>query len=158
IVFARMMRSDPKPSPVSDPPALDQLSPSVAPPGDPSPTVSYHKVTKIIRGDTIEVEDVGPVRMIGIDTPDGKQPSESYSTHGQNALNYVQKLLVDQEVRLELDPMNAAKSHKNDQDQTLAYVYTREGLLINSELVRLGLALVRGSDQFTASDNFRMLE
>jgi micrococcal nuclease len=118
----------------------------------------YHKVTRIVRGDTIEVEDLGIVRLIGVETPDGKQPSESYAAHGQNALEYVTKSLLGQEVRLEYDPMNASRGNKDEQDQTLAYVYTRDGQFINSDLVRLGLAFVRGFEQFTASDDFRMLE
>src|ERR1051325_2568845 len=32
----------------------------------------FRRVTRILRADTIEVEGLGPVRMIGVESPDGK--------------------------------------------------------------------------------------
>ena len=118
----------------------------------------FHVVSRAIRADTIEVEGVGIVRMIGVETPDGKQPRESYAVHGQNAVSFVEKTLVGQNVRLEFDPANYERGNRDELGQTLAYVYTRDGKMINSELVRLGLAFVRGSEQFRASNDFRQLE
>ncbi|HMG32541.1 MAG TPA: thermonuclease family protein [Blastocatellia bacterium] len=127
-----------------------------------SPTDSsisdFHRVTNIVRADTIEVDQIGVVRLIGVETPDGKQPRESYEVHGKSALAFVEKSLLNQEVRLEFDSANASKGNKDEVGQTLAYVYTRDGMMINSELVRLGLAFVRGFEQFRASNDFRGLE
>ena len=69
--------------------------------------VEFHRVTRIVRGDTIEVEGVGPVRMLGLETPDGKSPRELNSSHGQRALSYVEKTLLGQEVRVEADSTTA---------------------------------------------------
>lgn len=133
--------------------------PAVAAAAQPAdPANEYHRVTRIIRADTVDVEGVGPVRLIGVESPDGKQPIESYAAHGDRAYKFVEKSLLNQEARLEFDPANAGAGHKDDQGQTLAYVYTRDGTMINSELVKLGLAFVRGFEQFRASNDFRMLE
>lgn len=115
----------------------------------------FHRVTRIVRADTLDVESVGPVRMIGIETPDGKSPREIYGVHGQRALSFVEKALLAQEVRLESDP--TAARDKDESGQTLAYVYTRDGTLINGEMVKQGLALVR-PEQFKLANDFRGYE
>jgi micrococcal nuclease len=116
--------------------------------------VEFHRVTRIVRGDTIEVEGVGPVRMLGLETPDGKSPRELNSSHGLRALNYVEKTLLGQDVRLELDTTSSAKDSAG---QTLAYVFTRDGTLVNGEMVKQGLALVR-SEEFRLAADFRGYE
>jgi micrococcal nuclease len=145
--------------------AIDQTAapgPRVQPPPgaaqSPDVTNEYHRVTRVIRADTVDVEGIGPVRLIGVETPDGKQPIESYAAHGDRAFKFVEKSLLNQDARLEFDPANAGTAHKDDQGQTLAYVYTRDGTMINSEMVKLGLAFVRGFEQFRASNDFRLLE
>jgi micrococcal nuclease len=123
---------------------------------DDSPS-DFHRVTRIVRADTIEVDNIGPVRMIGVETPDGKAPKEIYATHGQNALSYVEKWLLNQQVRLAYDTANEVSDNKDDKGQTLAYVYTRDGTLINGEMVKQGLAFVR-PEQFRLGNDFRALE
>lgn len=124
------------------------------PGADNSPS-EFHRVTRIVRADTVDVENVGPVRMIGIETPDGKSPREIYGVHGQMALRFVEKALLAQEVRLEFDPTG---DRTNDESgQALAYVYKRDGTLINGEMVKQGLALVR-PEQFKLASDFRGYE
>ena len=135
-------------------PALTRDSrPPAQPVVSDTPQFDYHRVTRVLRADTIEVENVGPVRMIGIETPDGKSPEQIYAVHGQRALSFVEKVLLGQEVRLEYD----GASNKNGSGQA-AYVYTRDGRLINGEMVKQGLALVRTSDQFRLVSDFRAYE
>src|SRR5918912_1413159 len=118
----------------------------------------FRKVTRLLRADTLDVQGIGPVRMIGIETPDGKSPKEIYSRFGQSALSFVEKAALNQDVRLEFDPANAARSNKDDSGQSLAYVYTRDGTLLNGELLREGLAFVRSLDEFKMSNDFRSME
>jgi micrococcal nuclease len=136
---------------------IENVRASARPTQPDPPPVEFHRVTRIVRADTLEVEGVGPVRMIGIETPDGKSPREIYSVHGQRALSFVEKAVLGQEVRLEFDTTPGSKS-KDEQGQTLAYVYSREGSLINSEMVKQGLALVRSSEQFQKANDFRGYE
>lgn len=119
-------------------------------------TGEFHRVTRIVRADSIEVEGVGPVRLLGIETPDGKAPKEIYGVHGQRAVSYVEKMLLGQDVRLEFDAETGL--NKDDLGQTLAYVYTRDGTLINGEMVKQGFAFVRGSEQFRLASDFRGFE
>lgn len=139
---------------LTQPPASDARVPSRPPAIDSS--AEYHTVTRVLRADTIEVDTVGPVRMLGIETPDGKTPVEIYGVHGQRALSYAQKTLLGQVVRLEYDPTAALT--KDESGQPLAYVYTRDGLLINAEMVRQGLAFVHGAEQSRLANDFRTIE
>lgn len=116
----------------------------------------YHRVNRIIRADTIEVDGVGPVRLIGIETPDGKSPKEIYGVHGQRALSFIEKLLTGQEVRIEADTPGSGPD-KDESGQALAYVYTRDGTLVNGEMVKQGLAFVHGTE-FRFANNFRGFE
>jgi micrococcal nuclease len=121
-------------------------------------TTDFRKVTRILRADTIEVEGIGPVRMIGVESPDGKPPREVYGVHGQNALGFVERSLLNQDVKLEFDPENAARGHKAESGEMLAYVYTRDGTLVNGEMLKQGLAFVRPTEQFRLSNDFRGFE
>lgn len=114
----------------------------------------FHRVIRIVRADVIEVEGEGRVRLLGIETPDGKSPKEIYGAHGQRAVTFVEKTLLGQDVRIELDP--TARS-KDDTGQTLAYVYTRDGAMVNRELVKQGFALVLSED-FRLANDFRGFE
>ena len=40
----------------------------------------------------------------------------------------------------------------------LAYVYTRDGLLVNSEMIKRGYAMVQATEQFRLIDDFRSYE
>lgn len=116
------------------------------------------RVSRVVRGDTIEVEGIGPVRLIGIETPDGKAPREVYGAHGQQALAFAEKTLLDQSVRIEFDQAYAVNGNKDDKGQTLAYIYTQDGLLVNGEMIKRGYAMVLANEPFRLIDDFRSYE
>jgi len=115
----------------------------------------FHRVTRLIRADIIDVEDVGPVQMIGIETPDGKGPRDIYGPYGEKALAFAQSSLVGQNVRLDFDAQNASTGNKGAAGQTLAYVYTQDGTLFNGEMIRQGHAFLRETEPFRRVDEFR---
>jgi len=139
------------------PPALvNEARPSSRQPAAEIPTGQFHRVNRILRADAVEVEGVGAVRLLGIETPDGKSPKEIYGVHGQRALSFIEKTLLGQEVRLEFDA--GTGPNKDNSGQTLAYVYTRDGTLVNGEMVKQGFAFVRGTEQFLLANDFRGFE
>jgi len=140
------------------PPAV--LSESRAPRQTPAAEAvsgEFHRVSRIVRADAIEVDGVGPVRLIGVETPDGKSPKEIYAVHGQRALSFVEKMLLGQDVKLEVDP-SLGPGNKDESGRTLAYVYTRDGTLVNGEMVKQGLAFVRKNEQFRLAEELRGYE
>ena len=114
--------------------------------------------TRIIRADIIDVETIGPVQMIGIETPDGKTPKEIYGPYAEKALAFTESSLVGQKVRLEFDNANLSTGNKGAAGQTLAYVYTQDGTLFNGEMISQGYAFLRDLEPFRLIDEFRGFE
>ncbi len=90
------------------------------------------KATRVIDGDTIEIEGGQKVRYIGMDTP---ELSGSVGCFAQEAYSQNRQLVEGKEVRLEKDV-----SDKDRYGRLLRYVYV-EDQFINDILVRTGHAL-----------------
>ena len=87
-------------------------------------------VTQVIDGDTIVIEGGYKVRYIGIDTPE----IDDGEPFGMEALEANQELVEGKVVHLERDV-----SQTDKYGRLLRYVYV-DGIFVNAELVRLGLA------------------
>jgi micrococcal nuclease len=99
---------------------------------NPSPDTAT--VTRVIDGDTIEIGTGQRVRYIGIDAPEVYPKKEPYGTEAWEANS---RLVEGKKVRLERDVSDTDKYGR-----LLRYVYI-DDVLINAELVRLGLAEAR---------------
>jgi micrococcal nuclease len=124
------------------------------------------KVSWVYDGDTIKVEGIGKVRLIGIDTPEKTDsPRDTYyKKHDQiepatlrqiarQAFEFNLKLLKNHRVRLEFD------AEKTDTyDRTLAYVYLPDGRMLNQLLLEQGLAAVYRRFDFKYKDEFLRTE
>ncbi|MBA7563245.1 MAG: hypothetical protein GH159_01890 [Dehalococcoidia bacterium] len=94
-------------------------------------------VTRVIDGDTIEVDIAGTlyrVRYIGIDTPELDDKRPEFCALAQEATLYNRQLVEGQDIRLEKDV-----SETDQYGRLLRYVYVGD-VFVNAELVRLGLA------------------
>lgn len=118
-------------------------------------TGEIRRVTKVLRGDAVEVEGLGPIRMIGIETPDGKF---QYMEQGKRALAFTESALLGKNVRVEFDTPDSDISLTSPGEQKAAYIYMEDGTLFNAELLRQGHAFVRSSDVHRMADQFRALE
>jgi micrococcal nuclease len=114
-----------------------------ADPPDPGATPTdpgVARVTRVVDGDTIEVEldhHREKVRLLGIDTPETHHPTKPVQCYGEEASQHTAALLpAGTEVRLERDD-----EERDDYGRLLAYVYRRaDDLFVNLELVRQGFA------------------
>lgn len=94
-------------------------------------------VTKVIDGDTIEVNIGGiihKVRYIGIDTPELTDERPEFYALAQEATRFNRELVEGKTIRLEKDV-----SETDRYGRLLRYIYV-EDILVNAELVRQGLA------------------
>jgi micrococcal nuclease len=108
-----------------------------APEGRSDGGVLRGEVTRVVDGDTIEVEiggEADDVRLIGVDTPETVKPGEPVQCFGPEASEFTKDLLEDESVRLVLD-----RERRDVYDRLLAYVYLRD-LFVNAELVGEGYA------------------
>ena len=111
-------------------------------------------VSRVIDGDTIVVDGDERVRLIGIDTPETKDPRKPVQCFGEAASAYTASLIPPgTSVRLVYDV------ERNDRYQrTLAYVYrVEDDAFLNAALVRDGYAVtatyppnVAHADEFAA--------
>ena len=86
---------------------------------------------KVVDGDTIDVEGVGRVRFVGVNTPERGEPGY------QEAKDYVKTMCLGKTVGLDID--NA--KNKDKYSRTLAVVYV-DGVNLNQALLKKGYAEV----------------
>jgi micrococcal nuclease len=91
------------------------------------------KVTRVIDGDTIELESGVKIRYLLVDTPEISGGVECY---GENAKQYNTDLVLDKTVQLSYDTQCT-----DNFGRTLAYVFV-DGLEVNTALVQKGFACV----------------
>ncbi len=114
-----------------------------------------YDVLEIIDGDTIKVSELGTLRLIGIDTPETKDPRKEIQCFGIEANNKTTELLAGKKVYLQFDGENSTKDKYN---RTLAYVYTEEGLDFNAEMIKQGFAYAYKSFKHPRLEEFTELE
>lgn len=99
-----------------------------------TPTKFKAKVTQVIDGDTIQIEDGQKVRYIGIDTPETVHPSEPVQCFGKQASEKNKELVGGKIVYLEKDV-----SETDKYGRLLRYVWVGD-IFVNDYLVRQGYA------------------
>lgn len=97
-------------------------------------TKEFVKVTKVIDGDTIEIEGGYHVRYIGIDTPETVHPSQPVECFGKEASNKNKELVEGKMVRLERDITELDRYGR-----LLRYIWI-DNTLVNEVLVQEGYA------------------
>ena len=108
-------------------------------------------VTRVIDGDTIEVDIAGTiykVRYIGIDTPELDDKLAKLCDLAQKATRYNRQLVEGKTVRLEKDVSDVDKY-----ERLLRYVYV-DDTLVNAELVREGLAWAKAYEPDTKYQDY----
>lgn len=99
-------------------------------------------VTRVVDGDTIEIESGQKVRYIGIDTPETVHPQKSVECFGIEAKSKNEGLVLGKQVILKADVTNTDRYGR-----LLRYVYVRDDsgneIFVNDALVREGYAFSR---------------
>ena len=123
---------------------LPTLAPAVA---------TAQRVERVVDGDTIVVEGVGRVRLIGVDTPETVSTRRPVEFFGREASAFTKRLLEGRRVRLEYD-----WERTDRYGRTLAYVHLADGTLANAEIIRQGYGHAYTRFPFRYLDRFRRLE
>lgn len=99
-----------------------------------------HVVTDVVDGDTIKVEnstDSFTVRLIGINTPETKDPRKDVECFGKEASDRLTALLDGQTVQLVSDE---SQLDTDRYDRLLRYVILEDGTNVNYQMIREGFA------------------
>ncbi len=101
----------------------------------------YMSIKKFVDGDTFWVDDGSEkglkIRLIGVNTPETVHPQKPVEYYGNEASNYVKKVLMNKKVRLEFDV-----SKQDRYGRTLAYVFLNDGTFLNADLIENGYGQV----------------
>ena len=97
-------------------------------------TLGLVRVTRVVDGDTIQIQGGQKVRYIGIDTPETVDPRKPVQCFGKEASRKNKELVEEKFVRLEKDVSEYDKYHR-----LLRYVYLNN-TFVNLELVKQGYA------------------
>jgi len=129
---------------------------------DSSAARTLYLVSRVIDGDTIEITDgIGKMklRLIGVDTPETVHPQKPVQYFGKEASNFVKLILENQEVYLELDPINTRLDHLDRYNRLLAYVYrASDSLFVNAAIIRMGYGHAYIKYEFRYMDWFEQLQ
>jgi len=122
-------------------------------------------VTRIFDGDTVEIETLGKLRLLGIDTPEREDsnrdkfyqrwhipPRRLRAIHRQ-ARQFNQQALKGKKVTIEYD-----KGNRDPYDRLLAYLYLPDGRMLNRLLIEMGLATVFRRYDFSRRREFLQTE
>jgi endonuclease YncB( thermonuclease family) len=118
----------------------------------------FYPITHVSDGDTFSVRIAGKteaVRMIGIDTPETKDPRKPVQCFGKAASNKAKELLQGKTVRLEADP---ASDDRDKYHRLLRYAYLSDGTFYNQAMVQQGYAFAYTIFPNSKLDQFRAWE
>ncbi len=105
------------------------------PTADLPPVGQSIRVSRVIDGDTIELEGGFRIRLLGVNTPETKHPDRPPEPWGLAAENYTRSRVEGREISLEFD-----QERLDQYRRILAYVYTADGAMLNEEMIRQGLS------------------
>jgi micrococcal nuclease len=115
------------------------------------------KVIKVIDGDTIDYEKDGVkkrVRLMGIDTPETKDPRKPVQCFGLTAAAKTKELLEGKTASFQKD----SKESLDKYGRELLYVYAPDGMMVNRYLVAEGYAFATPQYHFDRREEFVNLE
>lgn len=133
------------------------------------------RVTKVPDGNTLVVEGVGTVRLLGIESadqpavqmgPGGSLPPPRRNppatppaasghinlTRNRPSRDFLRKLALGTTVRIEYDPLVGSEGDRG------AYVFLADGTLLNAEMLKAGRARIDATRQFVREQEFKRLE
>jgi endonuclease YncB( thermonuclease family) len=134
------------------------------------------KVTSVSGGDTVVIDGVGRVRLLGIKSTDEPalqmgptgpppQPGGNRNTPTTPAVSgslavapdrpsrdLLRKLALGETVRIEYDPLVGPNADRG------AYLFLEDGTLLNAEMLKAGRARLDAPRQFVREQEFKRLE
>lgn len=123
--------------PVSTAPFSTASTPDRAVAASPS---NYYSVVSVVDGDTFKVamgNATETIRLIGIDTPETKDPRKPVQCFGREASAKAHFILDGHSVRLEAD---SSQNNRDKYGRLLRYAYLLDGTFFNKLMIEEGYA------------------
>ncbi|MBE0478403.1 thermonuclease family protein [Candidatus Aerophobetes bacterium] len=119
----------------------------------PLPSPGPYRVSRVIDGDTIVLDNGERVRLIGVDAPETNHPEIPVQRFGEEATEFLRQFAEGFECTLEYEPGNI----RDQYGRLLAYVFVGDRLA-NAELIRRGYAYAYTRFPFHRQADFIALE
>lgn len=120
----------------------------------PAPPCEWGEVERVIDGDTLVLHDGRRIRLLGLDAPEMGFGDVAAECFAPEAEAFLKALVVeaDGRLRLELDEIEF-----DTYGRTLAYLWDRQGRMLNEEILREGYArYLPGSDAVRWRERLRL--
>lgn len=117
------------------------------------PSRGPFRVTRVIDGDTLILNNGETVRLIGVDAPETHHPEIPVQRFGKEATEFLRRLAEGFECTLEYEPGELRDAY----GRLLAYVFVGDRL-VNAELIRRGYAYAYTRFPFRRQAEFMALE
>ena len=117
------------------------------------PSRGPFRVTRVLDGDTIVFDNGETVRLIGVDAPETHHPEIPVQRFGEEATEFLRRLVKGFECILEYEPNNL----RDQYGRLLAYVFVGDRLA-NAEIIRRGYAYAYTRFPFRRQAEFIALE
>lgn len=114
---------------------------------------TYYEVERIVDGDTLVLEEIGKVRLIGVDTPESVDPRKPVEYFGKEATQFLTRLALHEKVRIDYE-----LEKKDKFQRTLGYLYLTDGTFINAEIIKQGYGFAYTKFPFKFLEDFRKYE
>ncbi|MEK6777776.1 MAG: thermonuclease family protein [bacterium] len=101
------------------------------------PSKGPFRITRVIDGDTIVLDNGETVRLIGVDAPETHHPEIPVQRFGEEATEFLQRMAEGFQCMLEFESGDLRDKY----GRLLAYVFV-DGRLLNAEMIRRGYAYV----------------
>lgn len=134
--------------------AVSIASETSSPPQEPSEQFSFVRVNEVFEGDVIKLTDGTEVNLLGVSCPKLDETDPARLSVAREAVAFTTGAVLDREVRLEYEPAHLVDAS----GRTLAYVYLRDGTLLNGELIKRGYGNAFTRYAFSFSNEFNKYE
>lgn len=121
--------------------------------GQSLPSRGPFRVTRVLDGDTIVLNNGERVRLIGVDAPETHHPELPVQRFGEEATEFLKRFAEGFECTLEYEPNNL----RDQYGRLLAYVFVGDRLA-NAEIIRRGYAYAYTRFPFRRRAEFIALE
>jgi micrococcal nuclease len=108
---------------------------------------------RVVDGDTLVLDGQETVRLIGVGTPETKDPRKPVEAFGREAYEFTKSVVEGKRVRLEFDQERIDKYGR-----TLAYVYLDDEIFLNAQIILQGYGHAYTEFPFKYMENFRSYE
>jgi len=117
------------------------------------PSRGPFRVTRVLDGDTLELDNGERVRLIGVDAPETHHPELPVQRFGEESTEFLKRFAEGFECTLEYEPSNI----RDQYGRLLAYVFVGNRLA-NAEIIRRGYAYAYTRFPFRRQAEFIALE